>query len=328
MKSPISGQFITNILDALPFGVSWATLPGAHIQYSNRAFDELFGYPSGHFQTAEQLIEETYIHEKQRVLLEQHWQGFELVSNTTDIILVPEVEIDILGGDGQIHSVQHFGLIIPEQKIGIAFYKDVSHTKRYNKTLKEYAFLDPLTGVGNRRALQERWRDVQTLNPSLPLALLMIDLDGFKPVNDTYGHQVGDAVLCVIASRLKEVIRKSDAVYRLGGDEFCLLLEVHDENPDVIYDICQRIIETIKQQIIVEGHSIYVSASVGGCFYPDQAVSKQELLRRADIALYQAKRAGRGIWKWWDMSIKTGSTHLPGGTREHRRCAGENQIGR
>lgn len=300
MKSTrsISGLLVKKVLDALPFGVSWATMPGAQIQYTNPAFDALVGYKQGHFETAGQLIEDTYMHEWQRVLLREHWNGFQLPPTPTGIIVLPEIEVDILGGDGQIRTAQHFGLILPDQKIAVAIYKDVSNAKRYNQTLKEYALLDPLTGVANRRGLQERWHDVIANQQQSRLAFLILDLDGFKPVNDTYGHSIGDEVLRVIARRLKGIIRHSDLVCRLGGDEFGLLLEAPDDF-DQMEEICQRVTDAMNELITIEQITIQISASLGGCFYPDQAKTKRELIQRADMALYKIKRSGKGGWTWW-----------------------------
>ncbi|WP_376943725.1 oxygen-sensing cyclic-di-GMP phosphodiesterase DosP [Azorhizophilus paspali] len=126
---------LPRVLDALPLAVSWAAIPGAHIQYGNRAFDQLFGYPSGHFQTANQLIEEAYIHERQRDLLRRLWNDFALPSDASGLMSIPEVEVDILAGDGQMRTVLHWGLILPEQRVAIAFYKDISDFKRDSRLL-------------------------------------------------------------------------------------------------------------------------------------------------------------------------------------------------
>ncbi|HHG5368197.1 TPA: diguanylate cyclase [Pseudomonas aeruginosa] len=299
-KVPIS--LLYELLDALPFGVSWAAMPGARILYSNQAFDELFAYPPGHFQTADQLIDETYIHEHQRTLLREHWNHFQMPQQTSGIIVVPEREVDILNGEGQIRVTKLWGLILPEQQLTVAIYRDVSNEKRYNQTLKKQAFRDPLTGVSNRRGLQERWREVEEARDRPRLAFLMMDLDEFKPINDMYGHQAGDEVLRVIALRLKGIVRQSDLVCRLGGDEFGLLLSAPTDFAQTA-EICGRIIEEVSKPIQLDGIEVSLGTSLGGCMYPDHAVCKRELLQRADMALYSAKRSGKGRWRWWSPSL-------------------------
>lgn len=296
---------VRRMLDALPFAVSWALMPGARIQYSNRAFHQLFGYPLGYFQTAAQLVDEACIHEQQRELLRQRWGDFTLPPNTTGVTTVPDAEVDILSGDGQIRTVQHCGLILHEQRAAVAIYKDISEFKRDNRVLREYAFLDPLTGVANRRGLQERWRDETRGDRQRRFAFLMVDLDGFKPINDRLGHDAGDAVLCVVASRLKAAVRDVDLVCRLGGDEFGLLLTTA-EDLGQIEVVCQRIIMSLSEPMEVNGSIVRITASVGGCLYPDEASDKRELLQRADRALYRIKKSGKGGWGWWHPKLLTG----------------------
>lgn len=289
---------VYDIVVALPFAVSWAALPGGVIQYSNRAFDTLFGYPSGHFRTADLLIEQTYIHEHQRRQLREYWNNFALGDGDVTTT-IPDSEIEIRTGDGQIRPIMHCGLILHKHQLAVAIFKDVSEYKRDHQMLRDFAFLDPLTGLANRRGLKERWEEEhRTVGSQRRLAFLMVDLDGFKPINDTYGHEAGDKVLRSVAARLKEAVREVDLVCRLGGDEFGIMMAApHDFK--VVAGICDRIVGSLQEPIRVGRASVRISVSIGGCLYPDQAADKRELLRRADEALYRIKKTEKGGWGWW-----------------------------
>jgi diguanylate cyclase (GGDEF)-like protein len=127
------------------------------------------------------------------------------------------------------------------------------------------------------------------------LALLYLDLDFFKPVNDNYGHEVGDELLKHVAKILKICSRKTDILVRLGGDEFTIIALTPAANP-VIDTIAQRIIEEIRKPVIIDGHSIQIGISIGIALYPDQSQDIHELVRSADGALYEAKKLGRNIY--------------------------------
>lgn len=289
---------VYDIVAALPIAASWAALPGGVIQYTNGAFDTLFGYPSGHFRTVDQFIEQAYIHENQRRLLREQWNNFAL-SEGNVTTTIPDVEVEIRTSDGQKRSLMHCGLILHQHQLAVAIFKDISDYKRDHQMLRDFAFLDPLTGLVNRRGLKEQWEEEhRSVSGQRRLAFLMVDLDGFKPINDTYGHEVGDNVLRSVAARLKEAVREVDLVCRLGGDEFGIMMAApHDFN--IVVRICDRIVDSLQEPIRIGQASVRISVSVGGCLYPDQAADKRELLRRADEALYRVKKTGKGGWGWW-----------------------------
>ncbi|KZV14249.1 protein with unknown function [Dorcoceras hygrometricum] len=259
---------------------------------------EYIWYPPGHFKTVSQLIEETYIHEWQREQACKHWNKSKSRPGSTKVSVTPDIELEILDGDGNIHNVLYCCLILHEQQLAINLYKDISNLKQDVKLLKEHAYLDPLTGIANRRGLREHWHKETSGRNQTRLALLMVDLDNFKPVNDTYGHLIGDEVLRTLAHRFKSAIRDSDFICRFGGDEFCLLLTV-PERFELLEDICQRIITTASEPIAILNRKIKISASIGGCIYPDHAADKRKLLEHADSALYQVKKSGKARWKWF-----------------------------
>ncbi|PIE60225.1 MAG: hypothetical protein CSA31_03155, partial [Desulfobulbus propionicus] len=124
------------------------------------------------------------------------------------------------------------------------------------------------------------------------LCLLFIDLDRFKPINDTYGHGIGDMVLVQVAQRLGSTLRSSDSVCRLGGDEFVILLESTD-TPAGAKNVAQKAIDLLNEPIEIDNHICYIGASIGISVFPDDCSDAESMLRHADIAMYQAKRNGR-----------------------------------
>lgn len=154
---------------------------------------------------------------------------------------------------------------------------------------------DPLTGLSNRAVLGDRLAHLRP-TPAEPVAVLYLDLDGFKEVNDRYGHEAGDAVLVAVAQRLSTVVRLGDLVSRLGGDEFVLLCPGVGEREAVW--LAERILADVAQPVVFRGHHLTVGASIGIAATADgaDAHGNRTVLRSADAAMYQAKRLGRGRW--------------------------------
>ena len=157
---------------------------------------------------------------------------------------------------------------------------------------------DGLSGLANRRLFNDELRVHFALmaRHRTPFALLLIDLDYFKQVNDTMGHDAGDAVLVAVARRLGEAVRETDRVARLGGDEFAVLM------PDLvdaaaIAEVCSRIRESVRRPIHHAQSPLHVDASIGVACAPRDAATPDALYKAADLALYEAKATGRGCWR-------------------------------
>ena len=165
----------------------------------------------------------------------------------------------------------------------------------------EMAYRDPLTGLANRLRLVETLREqIPALAPGQKLALFFLDLDGFKDINDTLGHPVGDELLAMVGERLEGILGSKGMTVRFGGDEFALLAPI--SMTDEIGRIAARIIETVRQPVIAGEHVLNVGGSLGISLAPDHGREPEELLRRADIALYRAKSDGRGTHRVFDPS--------------------------
>jgi diguanylate cyclase (GGDEF)-like protein len=159
------------------------------------------------------------------------------------------------------------------------------------------AWLDALTGLSNRRHFNQVLRDrVDSAAPDSGLTLLMIDLDRFKAVNDTLGHPVGDALLSLVAQRLRRETREDDLLVRLGGDEFVILIG----NNERAEPLATRVGDVLSRPFLVEGHVASIGASIGIAGAVGQATSADDLIRQAELALYEAKSAGGGTWRTFD----------------------------
>ncbi|EPJ7990936.1 diguanylate cyclase domain-containing protein [Pseudomonas aeruginosa] len=169
--------------------------------------------------------------------------------------------------------------------------RDVSDQIAYQQQLLEMAYRDPLTGLGNRKAFDEQLGQalLRAGSGGSELALLYLDLDRFKEVNDRFGHDVGDALLRTVAERVRSTLRQPDKAYRLGGDEFAVLLEDSQENNP--QRLAERLLAALVQPIALNGERIdFVTPSIGIALYPRHAGDAEGLVRAADSAMYQAKR--------------------------------------
>lgn len=184
---------------------------------------------------------------------------------------------------------------------------DVTEEVEARRRIEFLSQHDALTGLPNRTRLQEFLDGKLKALPTIeqPLVMLSLDLDRFKPVNDLLGHAAGDLVLNEVSSRLSECVRHGDLVARVGGDEFVLIL-TDVSSQEEVETLCRRLIESIEQPITIDEQEVFVSASLGIAMAPHDACEATELLRYADIALYEAKAGGRNTWRFYagDMNAR------------------------
>ncbi|EPZ42456.1 hypothetical protein N007_14965 [Alicyclobacillus acidoterrestris ATCC 49025] len=186
--------------------------------------------------------------------------------------------------------------------------RDITERKAYEEKLAHLAFHDALTGLPNRRLFRDRFKQAikEAERYGRKMAVMYMDMDRFKSINDTLGHDVGDKLLKKFAQRVKDCLRNSDILARLGGDEFTVLLPEIEQEDDVVR-VAQRILASIQQPWEIGEHVFETSSSIGIAFYPMDGTTRQELLRHADEALYSAKESGRNTVKTYSLSI--GKTH-------------------
>ncbi len=179
---------------------------------------------------------------------------------------------------------------------------DITKQIELQQKLDHMAHHDALTDLPNRIALSERIEQAmaQTIRREELIAIVYIDLDGFKEVNDTYGHVVGDSLLKVLALKMTHLLRKGDIVARVGGDEFIALLIDLSEKEQVI-SFLNRFLETIAEPLKINGFEINISASIGVTYYPqDKEISSEQLIREADQAMYKAKTSGKNQFVFFE----------------------------
>jgi two-component system, cell cycle response regulator len=187
--------------------------------------------------------------------------------------------------------------------------------RNYGKMLESLALNDPLTGLANRRLLADRMSMalVHARRNKSAMAVVYLDLDGFKQINDTLGHGVGDVLLKMAAGRLVATVREEDTVARLGGDEFIIALW-HISGPDYAATVALKVIEAVSQPYGIEGHTVSITISAGVGIYPVHGEDADTLMKNADLALYEAKRAGKNAYRIserTDLSAAARSQHDP-----------------
>jgi len=212
------------------------------------------------------------------------------------------MELPAIRKDGSMLTaeVRIAALDINGRRIFSAFLHDIS-ARKLTEAQREYESRhDPLTGLCNRRSLLERVPLAQKRaeRSSQALALLFIDLDGFKAVNDTWGHEAGDRLLCEVGRRLHAAVRATDGVFRLAGDEFTVILENVHAADDAV-KIAHKLVAEVARPVDIDGHPAHVGASIGLAMHlPGSTDSADSLIKEADHWMYQAKQAGRGRVCW------------------------------
>jgi len=187
----------------------------------------------------------------------------------------------------------------------VMLFSDITEKKKSEDRIWMEANFDALTGLPNRRLFRDRLRhEIRNARRSnQPLALMFLDLDGFKDVNDTLGHDAGDLLLKEAARRLNGCVRESDTVARLGGDEFTVILtDMHD--PNHIDRVARHILRMLSEPFLLDGETAYVSASIGITLFPQDAGEFDGLIRNADQAMYAAKQSGKNQYHYYTQSMQ------------------------
>ncbi|KAF7600343.1 MAG: bifunctional diguanylate cyclase/phosphodiesterase [Candidatus Dactylopiibacterium carminicum] len=193
----------------------------------------------------------------------------------------------------------------------VAVFTDITHLKETEEQLKHLAHFDPLTDLPNRMFLNAHLTHALELakRQGQYLAVLFIDLDNFKHINDALGHAAGDELLIAVARRLGARLRRQDSLGRLGGDEFLLILEALNVPQDaalVAVDLLSALDEAV---VLQSGHMLYVRVSIGISVYPDDGTDAAELIRQTDAAMYQAKRAGRSTYRFYTEALTAAANY-------------------
>jgi len=270
-------------------GIFIATLDNNRLIYTNAAFDGL-------------------VHAREAGLSGMPWH--ELVFDDAARVSiraridrdgkVEDQEVSFLRGDGEPALVRLSAARIPWGGGEVLFGSlvDLTPLKAAEAEVRLLADLDALTGLPNPRCIRDRLERAlsRSRRHDDGVAVMFVDLDRFKTVNDTFGHAAGDTVLKTVAQRLRDVVRECDTVGRLGGDEFVLMLtDIAD--PAILSVIAQRAVDAIAAPINLDGATVQVGASIGIASFPEHGDDVDMLLRRADQAMYAVKRAGKNSFR-------------------------------
>jgi diguanylate cyclase (GGDEF)-like protein/PAS domain S-box-containing protein len=236
-----------------------------------------------------------------------------------------------LGKDGRLIDVSvtispmkdSAGNVVGASKVA----RDITQRKEAQERIEHLAHYDPLTGLPNRALLADRIKIAITHADrySHRLALLFVDLDRFKLVNDSLGHEIGDKLLKVVAERMQSSVRQADTISRVGGDEFVTLLSQID-SPEDAARVARKIITALSLPYKIEEHELTVTASVGISIYPDSAKDASGLMRNADTSMYGAKEAGRNRYQFYSLDVTSRATERLSLERDLRSAVERNEI--
>jgi diguanylate cyclase (GGDEF)-like protein/PAS domain S-box-containing protein len=269
----------------------------------NHQAEKIFGWSAE--EILEQTIEQTIIPERYR---EAHRMGMQryLAGGETSV-LNKLIEIHAMNRDGDEFPVELSISVIdsPDLQEFNAYIRDISKRKQAETIIWNQANFDSLTSLPNRNLFLQRLEHeaLSCDRSKLSLALLYIDLDRFKEVNDSMGHDMGDLLLVEVSNRLKSAVREVDTVSRLSGDEFIIILGQIDDQL-VVQRVCQKILDTLSEPLKLDNEIVYQTASIGVSFYPDDADNTDVLQRNADQAMYAAKASGRNRFKFYTSELQ------------------------
>lgn len=193
----------------------------------------------------------------------------------------------------------------------VGVHTDITERKNAEQKIESLAFFDQLTGLPNRTLLLDRLKQLiaVSMRNSQYSAMLMIDLDHFKNLNDTLGHDKGDIFLAQVARRLEDCTRAIDTVARLGGDEFIIILPEHSPDKkraaDLAEKVTEKILEALNQDYKLDGNSHHSSASIGVCLFGTESITTEDLMKQADLAMYKSKSAGRNAISFYDPEMQS-----------------------
>ncbi|MBI5919111.1 MAG: EAL domain-containing protein [Nitrosomonadales bacterium] len=270
-----------------------------HILAVNPAFTKVTGYSAEDVigkspDILQSGIQDAAFYQQMWKSLKQtgHWQG-EIWNRRKSHDIYPEwLNISLI--KNAAGEIEHY----------VGIFSDISSQENMKKHLHEMAYYDSLTGLPNRNLLMERLRHelLQAKRSGSMMAILFLDIDRFKVINDTLGHSMGDLLLKEVASRLGKCIREGDTLARLGGDEFVALLQ-DVNNEQVAIQAAGRMLEGLSLPLTLQEHELFITTSIGICLYPMDGEDIDTLIRNADAAMYRAKESGRNNYQFYAAAM-------------------------
>ena len=294
-------QRLRSILERLPMGLCLVQDDGL-ISFRNQRYVQICGYTQEEVPDTDTWWQRAYPDAAERDAIRQR------LLDTRHLGVIPLAEYTIRCADGKYKPVEISGIFVEGGRL--ITMQDLSERKAAEEEINQLAYYDPLTRLPNRRLLMDRLQQALATSARHQRsgALLMLDLDNFKTVNETRGHDRGDALLLQVAHRLRGCVHEDDTVARQGGDEFVVVLEDLGDSPEEAAaraeDVGQRILGVLREPYQIDGAAHHSSLSMGVTIYSGTRETVDELLKRADLALYQAKNAGRDTLRFYDPQMQ------------------------
>lgn len=230
--------------------------------------------------------------------------------------------------DDKYYSYRSLPQLKNGQLIGRVFcIRDISVEKEHEEIIHFQAYHDALTGLANRQLFMDRLEHSLTLarRDDSMTAVLFLDLDNFKRVNDTEGHKGGDELLIKMVERINHRLREQDTLARIGGDEFVILVELV-KSKNNIENLCEALLETISKEFIINGRPQYVSSSIGIALYPQDGITPDSLLSNADMAMYDAKNNGKNAYRFYHRKLEAHAREQMDIERELRKAINNQEL--
>lgn len=236
--------------------------------------------------------EQFYFHIRRTLLKSGSWSGEIWTKRKNDEIY--PIWLSLYSVKDESNATTHF----------VGIFSDITTRKTAENQLRQLAHYDPLTGLPNRTQFTERlkWTIEVAHRDNQQAALMFLDLDRFKLINDTLGHQAGDQLLIEFAKRMTDSVREVDTVSRLAGDEFTIILN-HIKSPEEAGQVSRKILDALKTPIQLQGRDVFASTSIGITLYPNDGITVNQLIKNADTAMYHAKERGRNNFQYFSNSM-------------------------
>lgn len=272
--------------DTVPAGILVLNIDTGEVVFSNRFFNEILGVQGNH-------------------VLGHSWENFFFDKQERQSLMIKFIEegtvrnfeLRLRRPDGSAvwGLVSMSDIPIENEDLLLFAFVDITLLKQAEEEIRALANHDELTGLPSLRLLQDRMNSAiaRAQRNNTKMAIMFVDLDGFKSVNDTMGHQVGNEILIESAKRMQTCVRDADTVARLGGDEFIIVIEYKTDRK-LIENIAQRIVDHIAESITTKAGITHIGASVGIAIYPDNADTPDQLIHMADKAMYVVKNTSKG----------------------------------
>ena len=279
----------------------YQTSPDGHYLNFNPALIKIYGYES-----ADEL--RTAITDINRQLYVEPGKREEFVALMSSFGVVKNFEAQAYHKSGEIIWISENAREVHDQHGRLLFYegtvKDITERKMYEKELEYQSTHDALTGLPNRTLMTDRLQQFMGIadRDNKKVAVVFLDLDQFKFINDSMGHHTGDELLKIMAGRLLQCVRETDTVVRLGGDEFVLLITGQRRIEDISITM-RKVLSSVAEPCLINGQEFIVSCSIGISVYPNDANDASELLRYADSAMYKSKQSGRNTFQFYTAEL-------------------------